>query len=216
MIDFNDLLRFDPLAYAETVTGKSYNDDEATSRLGLLLALQNNEQKHNELSLRDDTYYGSPFWNTLRIYTDLRFTSVHAHLFPSTAADQASDRFVVLWHENGLLATLESYGDMTNTTNLYYNWQPNEGVNRSEFTSSGQFISPEFITWSGNHDVREGLRHILSRLRDHGTLLPTWKRRPSLWLLDYSQTNVDDYDYTAINEEIIARLPETVREAITP
>lgn len=215
MTDFDDLLKFDPLVHAETLTGKSYKDDESTSALGFALHLEHTQRKRDELSLRDDTHYGSPFWNTLRIFNDLGFEAVHGHLFPSSTQAHASDRFVLLWRPDGVLGTLESYGDATNNAKIYYNWRVNENVeNRYALLSSGHWVDEQ--TWTGDHDAREGLRHTLSRLEATGTFLPFWVERPWLWLLDYSQTKTPNYDHKTINEELIARLPILVREAITP
>lgn len=213
MTAFDDLLRYDPLTHAETLTGEDYKTDERTSALGLALHLQHSRLKKLELEARDDTHYGTPFWNTLRIYTALGFEPVHAHLFPSSRQYHASDRFVVLWRPDGVLATLESYGDSTNSTKIYYNWRPNEDVEGWSFMSSGHWLDGVLV---GDHDARQGLRHTLSRLEGNGTFLDTWVERPFLWFLDYSQTRVEDYDYQLINEECIQRLPEHVREAITP
>jgi hypothetical protein len=48
------LLKYDSLAEAEKVTGKSYKDDKITAHLGFIGILQNNIKKENALLLLDD------------------------------------------------------------------------------------------------------------------------------------------------------------------
>ena len=56
----------------------------------------------------------------------------------------------------------------------------------------------------------------LGRLAKHGTFVSPWVERPFLWLLNYMDTKTEGYDYKAINEARIAKLPEHVRTCITP
>jgi len=66
--------------------------------------------------------------------------------------------------------------------------------------------------WSGDKDIREGLRNFLDGIAD-GVVSP-WKHVPFLWLLSHEDPKVEGYDYKAINEERIAMLPEHVRKDI--
>ena len=213
MTDFNEMLKLDPLAEAEKLTGKSYKDDEATSALGMLMHMEHNDRKREALNARDDTYYSISFDKTLQVFDDLGFVRVHDHTIVESNYD---DIFVVLWHPDGVLATTESYrnGESTNTAKIHYNWQiddPSRG-DLWDFISSGSWVSDSVL--SGDHDVREGLRHIMNKFWANGAFLNPWIDRPFLWLLDYGQPKVVGYDYKAITNDLIAELPEPVRAMI--
>lgn len=224
MPDYLDkLLGTDGLAEAEKITGKSYKEDEDTMRLGFGLHIANTEAKAQALRERGDTTFSFSWDDTVRIFRELGFSIVHGHRFDGGYAGHEDERFVVLWRPDGVLATAESYGRDRNTANLYYNWRPTSEEalgNTYEFTSSGGFHTESYDrgekVWVGQHDVREAMRYKLSKLEAHGEFLPAWVERPFLWLLDYSQPKVAGYDYTSINEDVIASLPEHVRSAITP
>lgn len=218
--DFQRLLDTDALAEAEKITGRSYKEDPLTKALGFGMHIRLTETKREELALRDDTYYASPWTDTLRIYRDLGFEIVHSHRFPSSRQTVELDAFVVLWRLDGVLATAESYGDATNSSKIYYNWRPNEDLeSRWGITSSGGFHRESYDAgdeiWVGHHDVREAIRHKLARLESNGTFVVPWVARPFLWLLDYSQPKVEGFDYKKITGGVVATLPEHVLVAIT-
>lgn len=212
------MLDLDPLGEAERLTGKSYKEDPETMRLGFGLHILHAQGKAEELERRDDTSMRTPFAETLRIYTDLGFDVVHEHLFPGTYSDRR-EAFLVLFRPDGVLAKVESYGESTSTSQVYYNWEhPVDGVDRWALTSSGHYHTPSYDAgrriWIGNHDVREGLRHKLARLEANGRFRTPWIERPFLWLLDFSQTKVKDYDHEAITADVVSRLPRDVQRVI--
>lgn len=218
---FDAMLKMDPLAEAEKITGNSYKEDSATARLGFGMHLRHRQQVREELTLRGDTHYGSSWADTLRIFADLGFEVVHEHQFAGSYADRI-ETFIVLWREDGVLAKAETFGSTgRNTADVFYNWRPNDDVQSTwEYTSSGGLHGPSYDRgeklWIGNHDVREAMRHKLSRLESNGRFVTPWVERPFLWLLDYSQSKVKDYDYRVITEQVITTLPEHIRTAINP
>ena len=80
-------------------------------------------------------------------------------------------------------------------------------------TSSGGAHKTENV-WIGDHDGREALLFNLDRLRKHGDFLAPWIEQPFLWLLHYTDSKTDGYDYKAIARERIAMLPPWVQEMI--
>ena len=209
MSDLGDLLRFDPLAAAEDLTGESYKDDEGTMALGLLMALDHNERKREALSATGDTHYNIGFDEALGILCSLGFSPVLTDTFDGT---YDGERFVILWSEDGILAKAESYGANLNTAQILYNWRPVDGVRAWDFISSGHVTTDGVLV--GYHDAREAVRRNVTRMRENGTFLTSWVERPWLWLLTYMDSKADDYDHTAITAERFARLPERVRSAI--
>lgn len=210
MSDLESLMRTDPLAEAEKVTGKSYKEDEATSALGFLLHLANVEAKQRAAAASDDTHYSSSLEDTLRIYRELGFTELLLDRFEGS--DGAPETYRILWHEDGILATVESYQTThRNNTKIWYNVRFPDGAGWP-VTSSGQYLDDH--VWVGDHDMREGMRVKLAGLRGAGTFLPVWRKRPFLWLLTYMDSKVEGYDHKAITEERISRLPEHVQAAI--
>lgn len=205
----DDLLRFDALQVAEDLTGESYKEDPETMNLGMGLFFANNQVKKQALEALDDTHYGTPFTETLRIYKSEGFSVVLDDAFPGRDGE---DRYVVLWND-GLLATVESYGEATNNSKLYGNLQVPDGYYPDGY--SGHFNDGVCI---GYWDVREGLRNRLAKCRHNGTVLPCWIERPWLWLVNYAESagGYGSYDHQAITEARVARLPEYVRTAITP
>lgn len=214
--DIEALLKIDPLLEAEKITGKSYKEDRATSNLGMLLHLTNSEAKRNALKAINDTYFSGPYTHTLSVYLDLGFSVVYDWQFLGI---HGTEIYAVLWHPDGILATLESYGEGTNNTHIYFNWRQNEG---SEYwpSYSGHGANGVVI---GYIDTREGLRTILNRMREEGEFLPKWIEQPWLSFVDYAGYDKNDRTLTSYSqakdqayETVIAALPPTVREAITP
>lgn len=220
MSEIDALLNLDPLLEAEKMTGASYKDDADTLSLGLLLQMQKGKAVREEMGLRDDTHYGSSFADALRLMDEMGFSIIHEHTFTPKAwgsTEQRTERFVILWRE-GVLAVINSYGTQVNSFSIYYNWRCDTTDKMYEYTSSGCLNSEAYdrgeYIWIGHHDARVGLKHILSRLEDKGTLLTTWVERPFLWFVDYAQERVDGYDHKKITEQILSTFPEEIIAAI--
>ena len=208
MNEIDQMLSFDPLAAAEGLTGKSYKDDRDTLALGMLMLTEHAAEEREELALRDDTFYGSAYADTLRIFAELGFKVVHNHTFSGSSG--GDEDFTILWRA-GVLAVAESYrGVSTNNAKIYYNWKFADISQSYSIQFSGHVNDGVVV---GDVDVRVAARHILAKLEAGGEVLSTWIERPFLWLLDYSQ-GPDDYD--AINEQVIATFPEEVIKSIGP
>lgn len=210
-MSLREALAFDPLDSAEKLTGKSYEDDDSTLALGFLMQLGHNERKQRMLTAARDSHHSMGFIDSLALFADLGFGEVYREEFPG---HDGAEIYVILWHSDGLLATCESYGEHRNSAKVYYNFRHTGSRDLWSLTSSGH--GREDGVWVGDHDAREGIRHNLDAYRAEGEFLDVWVERPFLWLLNYSEAKVDDYDYAAINAAKIQALPLHVQRAITP
>lgn len=229
MTNLDELLRFDGIAEAEKITGQSYKEDEGTMGLGFLLLQAASERKREVLAAAKDSHYGITFTDYVDLFKQDGFEVVREKKF--AGSDGIEETHVILWKANeGILATAESYRANTlNSSNVHYNVEFDADkvetgeVEPWDLISSGGFNKEAYDegkrVWIGHHDGREGIRYKLARLRSAGTFQPVWTERPYLSLLTYQDwrtisTNFKDAD--ALRDKIIADLPESVRNAITP
>jgi hypothetical protein len=220
--EFDEMLHTDPLLMAEQITGKSYKDDGDTAGIGMLLHMIKAEALKEELSLRDDLYYGVNWVDANRIVAELGFEEIFSEDFSDDSFGRhVEETYKVFWR-NGALLTLESYDnrDRINSAKVYYNWKPADFDDYYHFTSSGRFEADDWDdkstwVWAGDHDAREALRNTLANLEGNGELLPVWKGAPFLWLLNFSVTRNDGYDYKAENARVISHFPQHVKDAIS-
>lgn len=207
--DIAALLAFDPLGQAERLTGESYKDDGATMSLGFAMHMEHNRRKADALQAARDSHFAMNLAETLALYAEMGFAEVLCDEFAGT---DVTETFHILWHPEGLLATVESYGGVRrNCSKVYYNIAMRSTGDMWSRTSSGRLMPGD--VWVGDHDAREGIRTNLDRLREVGDFLPAWVERPFLWFVTYAETK-RDYDYAAINAERISRLPAHVIAAI--
>lgn len=232
--DLKKSLRFDSLSEAEKITGKSYKEDESTVRLGMALMLENNKIKNALLEESGDTKFTNSVEDYLSIAKSIGFEVVLIE--PFTSKDGIEENLYILWNkELGILLKFDSFtfGDDgswakagkevpppgVNGGNFYYNIKLKPYKEReSRCTSGGGFYNDgnDYTDiWIGSHDCREGLKHHINLLKENGEFLPNWVERPFLWLLNYCDTK-GEYDYNAINQERITKLPQHVIEAISP
>lgn len=218
--ELDDLLRFDPLATAERVTGESFRDDPASTLLGLSLFSAHVDAKDAALTARGDTRFSMAFAEHLAVFAGLGFAVVLDE--PFSGRDGTPERFVVLWHPEGVLGSCESYGrwNSTNKSNISYAWRPADldGDWWGRLTSSGGLTDG---VWYGYHDSREGLRHTFNGFQAEGSFLSDWSGgrgwpRPWEHLGTYAEwdggNGRDRWD--EVRQARFSRLPEAVREAI--
>lgn len=220
-----DLMKVDPLAEAEKITGQSYKDDNGTMSLGFAMHMLHNDRVRAAAEASGDTHYNSTFEQALAVFLDLDFDVVLEDHFEGS--NGAQETYLVLWNEDGVLGTLESHeGTRMNSAKIYYNVM--SGVPLPwDVTSSGSYAVYDAdlhaFVWAGDHDVRTGFRASFSALQEAGTFLPRWVKRPHLGLVAYREWHdlprndrgYPDYrESDKIREERILRLPEHVRKAI--
>jgi hypothetical protein len=223
--DIGELLRFDSLSAAGEITGRSYKDDPATSALGLALHMDHAAAKAAALQSTSDSWFGISWAAMEALWADLGFTRVLLMEFDAQGiSEQCTEQFIVYWHPDGILGYAESY-DAThvNRADIFYNVRSASWGDNWDARSSGRIVGDD--VWVGNHDVREGLRYKIARLRDSGQFLNPWIESPFLRLLTRvewrSMEDVGDWrEQSAARERLsgarIARLPEIVRAAISP
>lgn len=214
--NLKSILEFDSIAKAEEITGKSYKESEMTAKLGLLLHVTNSYRKDKILEAANDTNS----WNQsprefLAVVDDLGFEKVYGEQFTGQWGD---DKLMIYWHEDGLLLKVETFnGKSINSAEVYFSADvpynalsrcSHGGVDGLESTIVGNFIRV------GNKDVREGLRHFITEVKESGRFLKPWPEMPFVWFLNYAETNKKDYDYHAINRAKLRTLPEHIKQAI--
>ena len=210
-----EMLEVDPLSLAEKMTGKSYKEDSGTLQLGMLLHLKHVQQTAAVLKACGDSQFAEPLESYLSIIKAEGFEEVLCMPIQDPEFSH-TNQFHIFWHPDGILLVFDTYfGNGVSGGKFYYNWRPKEGLEQwYRYVSSGGM--KEGRVWVGDHDCREAIRHHIADLRANGVFLKKWVERPFLWLLHYMDTKVEGYDYAAINEERIARLPKHVRDAISP
>ncbi len=215
------LLRFDPLAEAERLTGTSIHDPapdgqmNAATALGFVVMQSHAAAKEAALRARGDTLFSNELGRYLGIIEAAGFEQVLS--VPFQHYPDHGDRYFIYARRDGLLLAFDTFGGekTVNGGKVYYSWRPSEAARENPwaYTSSGGYRGD---VWQGDHDCREALIYNLDRLAANGEFVCPWVERPFLWLLNYAEPKVEGYDYHAINRERIAALPPWVREFIGP
>lgn len=212
----DDVLRFDPLATAEKMTGTSYKEDPVALGLGFGLMQGHGAMKRKMLEERDDTTFSNKLDRYMRIAGEEGFREILKVPFTSASSGK-QECFYVMYHDaDGILLMFDTYcGDSVNGGKFYYNVKMKPDDKNWRVRSSGHFcqVGDDWI-WVGDHDCREALRHHIAQLRANGGFIKEWVEQPFLWILHHGDTKVDGYDYKAINAERIAMFPIEVQKAI--
>lgn len=238
--NLDDMLRFDPLAAAEQITGKHYACSPETTGWGLMLMMTNSAKKEAALKELDDTILSDTIANHLRIVESMGFKRLLEMDFVKQGkydTEPRNEKFFIHWHEDGLLMAADTYfGHKRNSAKVWYNWRPNDLNAYWNVISSGRLEFDDKLPskwtaddksadvgrpmhWAGDHDAREAIRHKIAKLRENGSFLRPWKTQPFLWLLHHGDTVGTDYRDTShekINAERLAMLPDYVRECVQP
>lgn len=235
-----EALKFDALASAEKITGKSYKDDKTTEQLGMVMHITAADAKRKILRTVDDTTLSHDAFDYLRIAKEEGFEIVLEEEFVS---QEFADSLYVLWHPDGILLKFDTYWNhkTINGGHFWYNWRPKPGIERWRYTSSGHMVienrqenssdeewsraeKENRLVWVGDHDCREALRFHLRQLRENGEFVKPWVAAPFIWLTHYWDKSLveDEQDYRAFGEmadrktlERFLKLPSQVREQVT-
>ncbi|MEF7427663.1 hypothetical protein V4W88_09990, partial [Pediococcus acidilactici] len=120
----------DPLSMAEKVTGQSYKENSETSALGFLLAMGRGKMLEQELKSRGDTYRSCPYSLALEILEADGFQRILDVPFDSPnwgKPDPSKQTMFLLWHNDGILAKVETYYENLNSCDICYNIILKEG-----------------------------------------------------------------------------------------
>lgn len=218
MTELERRLKLDPLARAEELTGVSYKDkaagdgfDNPAVALGFLMMQENAAAKERLLTEADDTTMLNDLSRYRRIIESYGFELVLADEWVSSWGHR--ETYFIFAHRKGLLLSFDTYnGTRVNGGNVYYNWKPSVPWDEVSGCLSSGGMSGEI--WVGHHDCREALIHNLNKLNNRGEFVAPWARRPFLWLLHYDDSKTPGYDYAAITESRIKRLPAWVQEML--
>lgn len=206
------LLKRDTLNEAEKLVGPG----DAATKLGIVMMQQLAREKEDALSVLGDTHFSMPYEECVQVLERARFEKIYHETH-----GESNDAYEIWWHAAGLLLTSESYTGVRRNVNMiqvYYNWVPTSLDTAYNYTSSGGYdeMADGTMVWAGHYDGREGLLTHLKQLREHGHFLANWFKQPFLWLLNYSETKIENYDYKAINKLKYVVLPTRVQRAIGP
>ncbi len=217
--DIDSLLRFDPLDTAEKLVGT--DDQDTVSMVGLALAIRHNATKEKVLTARGDTSFSCSVDRYLSVVNGLGFERVLLDHFNRPSHDDAGrevTEFLAIYaRPDGLLLRIDTYGDLINSANIYFNvsYIPEDRSKLPLCSGHTKIVSSSSHVWVGHQDVREALRHKIESFEKVGSFTNPWVERPFLWLLNYQDTKVLNCDYEEINADRISRMPEWVRNMIT-
>lgn len=207
-MDLREILDFDPLSAAESLTDKSYKTDETTEMIGFYLHLAHNQKKNEILKAAKDSTLNNNLIDYLAIIYDIGFELAGEWKFSNRDGTVEETQYLFAHRELGIILNFDTYGaNHVNSGSFFYCWKPNDPKDAYLVTSSGCFESeslknwrndpnftedfPSDIYWSGNHDCREAIRYNINQLRENGTFLPKWpvasqgKRMSGLYLMNY-------------------------------
>lgn len=214
-----DILRKDTIADTETQLGKHCKDfNRIEEGLALHNAIKDREIKSNHLNSIGDTYWGMQ-WNEFK--TMLVAKGFKKAMCYDIKHDKCIDEFIIYYHaEKGLIVTATSYynKEKINSGILYGEIQAND-VESSRviwrWLSTGGCIDSEKLIFETSQDIREGLFSILETMESAGKFLNRWsKTNRFLWLLDFTETEVNGYDYKKITNEKIKHCPVEMQKII--
>jgi len=117
------------------------------------------------------------------------------------------------WKEKGLLLVATTYSNSLNSGTMY--GQAKRLPHFDKFFPISATCGYTGETVRFNIDVREGLFLNIETIEKDMELLKIWNDHNSfLWLLDYTQTKVDGYNYEEINRERLSRCPQWIKDMV--
>ena len=216
--DYNELLNRDALAEAEQSLGLSHHGNDDVAFLGIAKMMDINDKRRAMATLCRDTYFDMPLSDYIDCIQQIGFQKVYHKPFSAMHCGEKRDceHFMFWENKRGILLHFDTYyGKSINGGKFYYNIKPKDVDNHEwhRHTSSGGLRDG---VWAGDHDCREAVKHHIQMLEEYADFLPVWKEDPFLWLLNWSDSKKEGYDYKAINAERISKLPLHIQKAITP
>ena len=201
-----DLKRFDPLDFAEKITGKDSHSDDNTVWLGMGLMQENKAALNKELLATGDTVFSMAGEDYLNAAESFGFGAGWSAEFGE------GEKECILYRIDGLLLYADSYQGGRNSAKVWYNWKPSNMDFPRYITSSGGMRNG---VWCGDHDAREGLNHAMLDLAEYGEFLNPWKECPFLWLLNHEDSKVEGYSHKDITKSKVDQLPAEVIKMIS-
>lgn len=215
-----NILNFDPVATAEALIGKRYEDwDIETDGMAALgLAMATNQAKREHLESIGDTHFGITWQKFVEIVKAYGFKSGYCQKFTGTGwSDKGvEEEEIIFFHEEkGLILHAESYdGKSVNSAKVYGEVKIGEELERNQWEALNgcSHGGNGNGTMSFDVDVREGFRFHLDALSEAFEFSKSWTKVPFLWFLNYMDTKDKNYSYEEINKQKInASTPEVHR-----
>ncbi len=211
-------LEKDVLADNEKKFGKNHYSEfnQLENAISMLDFMDHNEKKRSYYKSINDTYWGIKWNDFLQIMIDNGFEVVLEDEFPNHQQNNRLEKFIILAHKGkGLLVKAESYGDCINSGDCYGQATQKDHFNKwFPISCSGGYDENGVISW--HKDIREGLLLNLQTIEQDMTLLSKWTNPDVfLYLVDFSQTKVEGYNYKEITNERLSRCPQWVRVMIS-
>jgi len=199
------VFEYDPTQDACLETGRDMSDP-ATAKLALFKIHEDALFKRKLMEERNDTYRSMPYTRYLSIAESLGFKKI----YEITLKRNNKDRFIIMWHSDGLLLRFDTYNQEINRSVLYFNWQGTE----ENFHPSGGF----FGGWVADPHIYAGYYHVDVGLRYHvnllykkgGRPLIKWVADPGLYLVNWQ----DSRESKKITLMRIKKLPEEIQKAV--
>lgn len=215
-----NVLKFDPLAMSEVVTGKrheEWDEDEQLNALGACMFA--NDVKKDYLKSIGDTYFGIKWQEFLDLITTYGFIQGYSEDFiDGKGGNTKTEQMVLYYHkEKGLILHAESYSDKTsiNSAKVYgeltcaeptqEQWKALTGFSHGALCEG----NVDF-----NVDGREGLLFHLETVSSSFELNQRWNKIPFLWFLNYTDTRNKGYDYKALTEKRILASTQEIKDII--
>lgn len=210
----DDLLRlvleYDPTQDACLETGKDMDDPE-TSSLAFFKIHEDALLKRKLLEDRQDTYRSMYFTEYLKVAQSIGFTILYEIILKRSN----KDKFVIMWREDGLLLSLDSFNQRINHSTLYFNWSGTDIVSHPPNGFSGRWVAEPYI-YAGSYHTIEGLKYHIDLLYQDGSKpLKKWVENPNLYLVNWQETHdPESKDSDILTLMRIEKFPPIVREAI--
>lgn len=212
--DIDKILRTDPLAEAEKLTGKSYKDDEETAAMGLLMHMANARRRNHLMEANGDSTFRSREEDYIRIIESIGFEKVWMDVFEGRVT---KEREYIFHNPAGFLLYFNTYtwevGDCNvNRAEIFFNWKSNDAKNLFPNACSGGLNDD--LVFCGNMDAREAVIHNVTKLLRTGQMhTPIDRKRTWIWFVNYIESSVEGYDHKAITQSKMVQLPQRVRES---
>jgi hypothetical protein len=214
------MLRLDTIFETEKLFGgkdhNKFSDKENMTMLQYSALL--NEEKNNYFSSLGDTYFRMSWQSFKELITKYGFIPAMEYDF---SHDKYVDEFIIYYNlPKGLIICATSYFDKKSVNGgtlwgeIKANNKEDSHIVWSWLSTGGQSKFDDLI-YETQQDVREGLFSILNTLESAGEFLPKWiNKNRFLWLLDFTETKVEGYDYKKITMEKILKCPKEMQEII--
>lgn len=225
------LLKYDPIAEAEKISGKGHwsNFSEQDNMFALLLNMQHAENKEKVLKGNKDTYFSMSWYYLMEVLSENGFKVGTEWEFIDDQYNQThKEKAGIYYREDGVVVFAESHNDCksVNGGKCFYELEMKEGVSDREFfhlLHTGCCYGENKL--ENQLDIREGLIHELNKAAMYGNFIKIWKNRRSLWILDYMESHKKiDHDakyevwnkqYKEVTMEHISKCPKELKVMVS-